>query len=190
MMAYAGGDRTAFEELYRRYAPRLAAALSRGLFRQQDAQDLLQHVFLQLHRHRHDYEPGRPFRPWIYTIAMNLKRQHFRTLARRPESELETPDDLAHKEAGVEHVRLEQRQALHHALEQLPEQAREVVLLHWFGGLPLAEVAQIVGASNAAVKVRAHRAYTAMRKVFDADLARAIPPLDGTADSSTGGGAP
>jgi RNA polymerase sigma-70 factor (ECF subfamily) len=49
------------------------------------------------------------------------------------------------------------------ALQQLPEEQREVILLHWFEDLPFAEVAAIVGASVPAVKVRAHRGYERLR---------------------------
>ena len=53
------------------------------------------------------------------------------------------------------------------ALEQLSEGQREVVVLHWYEGLSYPEIAQVVGASTSAVKVRAHRAYKTLRKVLE-----------------------
>jgi RNA polymerase sigma-70 factor (ECF subfamily) len=174
MDAYVAGDRAAFDALFRRYATRLGEFLARGLRRREDARDLLQQVFLQVHRHRNDYEQGRPFRPWLYTIALNLKRQHLRTLRRKPESELDEASLKRLRDDSIDQKRYEMRQQLDHALGQLSAEARDVVLLHWFGGLPLAEVAAVVGASESAVKVRAHRAYQAMRRVFGAESARAL----------------
>jgi RNA polymerase sigma-70 factor (ECF subfamily) len=174
MDAYAKGDRAAFDSLFQRHAPRLGAVLARGLHRPEDARDLLQQVFLQLHRHRADYESGRPFRPWLYTIALNLKRQYIRSKGRRPEGELDDAMLAVLSDGSEHHHRYELRQQLDRALGQLTPEAREVVLLHWFGGLPMAEVAELVGASEAAVKVRAHRAYQAMQRTFDAEWASLI----------------
>ncbi len=180
MAAHARGESGAFEVIFSRYSGRLGAVMARGLRRQEDARDLVQQVFLQLHRHRADYEEDRPFRPWLYTIALNLKRQHLRYLGRRPESPLDaaTPAQLG----GVvgEQVRFDTRQQLDHALAQLPEAPREVVLLHWFGGLAMAEIAAILGISEAAVKVRAHRAYRIMRGDLEADAHRATGGVSGS----------
>jgi RNA polymerase sigma-70 factor (ECF subfamily) len=171
MAAHIRGERGAFDELFRRHAARLGAVLARGLHRSEDARDLLQQVFLQVHRHRADYQSERPFRPWLFTIALNLKRQYLRTKGRRPESALDdlTLAGLAHEAA--DHQRVELRQLLDRALSQLPEEAQEVVLLHWFGGLAMSEIADMVGASEAAVKVRAHRAYKVMRSSFETEQA-------------------
>jgi len=171
MAAHTRGERGAFDELFRRHAPRLGAVLARGLHRPEDARDLLQQVFLQVHRHRADFQSDRPFRPWLFTIALNLKRQYLRTKGRRPESALDdlTLAGLVHE--GQDHNRLELRQLLDKALSQLPQEAQEVVLLHWFGGLAMSEIAELVGVSESAVKVRAHRAYRVMRTSFESEQA-------------------
>lgn len=170
MAAHARGEVGAFDELFNRYAGRLAAVLARGLRRQEDARDLLQQVFLQLHRHRADYQVDLPFRPWLYTIAMNIKRQHLRTLRRRPEAPLDEQSPMQLDSGPAQQLRFHTRQQLDHALKELPEAPREVVLLHWFGGLSMLEIAAILGISEAAVKVRAHRAYVAMRGDLEAEL--------------------
>jgi RNA polymerase sigma-70 factor (ECF subfamily) len=186
MAAYAKGDRAAFEELFRRYAPRLLATLSRGLARPEDGKDLTQQVFLQLHRHRLDYDSTRPFRPWLYTIAFNLKRRYVRDLQRRPETELK---DSLLALLGMEspaHARYEFRELLLHALGQLAPETQELIALHWFGGLPLSEVAQLVGASESAVKVRAHRAYLTLQRACQIEAARPLEQADTAADAATG----
>ncbi len=169
MAAHARAEAGAFDELFRRYAGRLGALMARGLRRPEEARDLLQQVFLQLHRHRADYQSDRPFRPWLYTIALNIKRQHLRYVGRRPESSLEeaTPKQLGG--LSGDQPRYDTRQQLDHALSRIPEGPREVVLLHWFGGLSMAEIGEILGISEAAVKVRAHRAYRTMRDDLEAE---------------------
>ena len=169
MEAYADGDMKAAKLLHQRYAKIVLGILTRDLARPEDAHDLMQQCFLQLHRHRRDYERGRPFRPWFMTIAFNLKRQYFRVKKRRPEAELsdELQQRIRSKDVPADVVNA--RETLRKALAELNEDQREVVALHWFGGVPLPEVSQIVGASLSAVKVRAHRAYAKMRKYIAED---------------------
>lgn len=163
MEAWVGGDGAAFRELFTRHAGLLVRVVGRGLPRADDASDLVQQTFLQLHRARLDYRLGTPLRPWLLTIAINVRRMHLRASGRRPE-DLHAPEtfpDLvapaADPDAGERAARVRQ------AVEALPQDQRDVVWLHWFEGLSLVEVATVVGASHGAVKVRAHRAYEKLR---------------------------
>lgn len=169
MARYQAGDTEAFQELYRRYAPRLNGLMRRSLFRKEEAVDLVQQTFLHLHRARHDFRTGAQLRPWLFTIALNLKRKHFRTVARRPTSELGEIDP-AGNDPGPDNPldRSEDQAAVRAALAELPAGTREVIELHWFEGLPFAEVATTVGASVSAVKVRAHRGYKRLREILAA----------------------
>lgn len=174
MAVYAQGTsavaEAAFDELFRRYASKLGAVMARGLRRPEDARDLVQQTFMQLHRHRADFEPGRSFRPWVYTIALNLKRQYLRTKGRRPENEFDERTDGPLSSPPPSHG-FEQRQLLQLGLSRLSAEAAELVVMHWFGDVPMAEIALILGISESAAKVRAHRAYHAMRVVLDQELA-------------------
>jgi RNA polymerase sigma-70 factor (ECF subfamily) len=76
MARYVEGDQRAFNELFRRYQPLLERLLRPGL--SADAKDVVQQTFLNLHRARGTFIHGSAFRPWLLTIAFNLKRQHFR----------------------------------------------------------------------------------------------------------------
>jgi RNA polymerase sigma factor (sigma-70 family) len=167
MAAYRAGDSSAFKELYDRYASVLYRTMLRDLRRPEEARDLVQQTFLQLHRARHDFDPSQRLRPWIFTIAMNLKREHFRRVKRRPESPLEGEaiEEVAEPVAGDERVAA--TRALRQGLSELPPDQREVIELHWFDGLSFSEVAQVVGASLSAVKVRAHRGYTRLRRLLE-----------------------
>ena len=165
MVRYQAGDTEAFQELYRRYAPRLTGLMRRSLFRKEEAADLVQQTFLHLHRARNDFRTDSKLRPWLFTIALNLKRKHFRTVARRPTSELGEIDPVGSETAPTTPLeRLEDQAAVRAALAELPAGTREVIELHWLEGMPFAEVAKTVGASLSAVKVRAHRGYKRLRE--------------------------
>lgn len=164
MQAYQMGDQQAFRVLFDRYAPRLMRLMQRQISNTDDARDLVQQTFLQLHRARNDFREGAPLRPWIYTIALNLRRSYFRRARVHQPLDLDAPDP----QPLPEHM-LERRQVaaqVRAALEQLPESQRRVIELHWLEGMMFPEVARSVDASVSAVKVRAHRGYKRLRKIL------------------------
>lgn len=167
MAAYVGGSAAAFRELFERHAPSLLRSMKRDLRAQEEAGDLVQQCFLQLHRARLDFDPTQRLRPWLFTIALNLKREHFRRVKRRPETSLEGIHEPHEAERGA--LRFEAAQALARALDQVSKQQREVIELHWFDELSFHEIAEVVGATLSAVKVRAHRGYAKIREIL-ADL--------------------
>tara|TARA_B100001750_G_scaffold137688_1_gene109613 strand:+ start:1372 stop:1920 length:549 start_codon:yes stop_codon:yes gene_type:complete len=159
MLAYVDGDQAAFRELFERWAP-IVHGLTRRHLRDEDlAREVTQQTFFKLHGARNDFRRDGKLRPWLLTIAMNLVREHWRRSKRRQHVELDEQREAA-PEPMRSDLELEQRaQLLHDALAQLPETQREVVELHYFQERPYKEVAEIVGSSEGAVRVRAHRAY-------------------------------
>lgn len=166
MRAYVAGDREAYGLLFRRYSPILLALMRRGVSNPKEAEDLVQETFLQLHRARFDFRPDAKLRPWLMTIALNLKRADLRRRGRRKEGPLEPDGQL---EPSVNPRLLETlaaQDAIHKALPRLPDGQREVIELHWLIGLSFPEIAEQIGASLSAVKVRAHRGYHALREII------------------------
>lgn len=166
MAEYVAGDAGAFDELFTRYAPLLLRVMRQQLRSQEEANDLVQQTFLQLHRARHDFRTDAKLRPWLFTIALNLKREHLRRLKRRPEAELNLD---GRNDPGVrpEAARLEAARTLEFALDKLQPNYREVIELHWLAQLSFPEIAELVGATVSAVKVRAHRGYAALREILE-----------------------
>lgn len=158
------GDARAFEALFSRYASRLHGLFMRSAGTRDLAADLVQKTFMHVHRARADFQQGRPFRPWIYTIALNVRREEARKRARSREVPVSTDDvrePSVQPEARSATDRLVQR-----ALGQLNDGQREVILLHWYEGLSFPEIAEMLGATVSAVKVRAHRAYGELRRIL------------------------
>jgi RNA polymerase sigma-70 factor (ECF subfamily) len=166
MSAYVAGDAAAFRVIFERYAPVLTRAMLRELYMREEAGDLVQQTFLQLHRARRDFDSRQKLKPWIFTIAMNLKREYFRRKKRKPERSLEAETSLEPSVGALGAARVEARRTLARVLADLPTDQREVIELHWFDELEFPEVAQVVGASVSAVKVRAHRGYVRLRQAL------------------------
>ena len=163
MERFCQGDAQAFDALFSRYAGAVHGYLTRLVGSVSAAEDLTQATFLSLVKARGRYLRGSPFKPWLYAIATNAARDHLRR--RKPEdltaggelprdAEAEAP---AESDAGLEKV-------VRQALERLPENQREVIVLHRFEGMSMSEIADALGASESAVKVRAHRGYEKLRE--------------------------
>ena len=172
MIAYVDGDAAAFRALFDRYALILHRLVRRKLATDDEARDVVQQALLHLHRARNDFRRESRLRPWLFTIAMNLVREHHRRRGRRREHPAE-PELLAAVApldvTGLSAEQQERALRVRAALASLPEQQREVIELHWFEECPYEDIAPVVGASVAAVRVRAHRGYERLRKILADD---------------------
>jgi RNA polymerase sigma-70 factor (ECF subfamily) len=155
-------DAAAFAEIFRRYAQRLNGYFLRSTGDPHASQDLVQQTFQHLHRARNDYNATLLLRPWLYTIAANMRRMHHRRLRRKPEVTYEE----AHEQSVGPHASTIEQRTVRRAILQLPENQREVLILHWYEGMSMSEVGEILGASTSAVKVRAHRAYKVLQRLL------------------------
>ena len=159
--AVRGGDGRAFDELYERYADRLFNFLRR---RVGDAgEDLLQQTFLRAFEAAERWEPRASVSTWLYTIATNLARDHARReVVRSAPSELTASERLPQLDATgapeSELSRSELREQLERAVRALPEHEQEAFILGKFEGRSYAEIAEILGTTEGAIKVRIHRA--------------------------------
>ena len=165
MDAYLDGDEAAFEVLFERYASRLTALMMRRLDDAGRARELVQQTFLHFHRARNDFDRGSEVRPWLYTIALNLRRDHLRAKGRRPEYPTDQFDDRGEANRRIE--TMADRQLVGLAMDELTDKLRSVVELHWFEELTFSEIAETLGISRSAAKVRAHRAYKQMRTFIE-----------------------
>jgi RNA polymerase sigma-70 factor (ECF subfamily) len=174
MNAWVQGDERAFELLFERLAPVLFGFFARSFGRGPLAEDLVQTTFLKLHRARDTYRQDASVRPWVFTIAARVRLDHLR---KRKGFELaHSEEDLASLEQSApdptpdpadEALARSDRDAfIRAAIEKLPESQRVVVLLHRYEGLTLAEIASTLDTTEGAVKLRAHRAYTTLRKLL------------------------
>lgn len=169
MLAYQQGDMAAFEKIYMRYEHKVYSYLYHRLGDREVCQDLFQDIFLRVHRARHDFDPQRPFATWLFTIANNALKNELKRLGRLkakfahglPEPVVESENGGVRYEAGAKLSEASRR--IGRALQKLPDTQREVILLNKFFGFSYAEIAEMTGSTEAAVKQKAYRGYTALR---------------------------
>lgn len=153
--------RGAFEQIYRRYAPRLYAFL-RGLHRDEHrAADLLQETFLKAYRGLPGFDRSRPLEPWLFQIARNLSRDA-RRRARAPEARDPASLGLASRDRD----RLADRDSFDRIADRagLPERSLSTFLLARGQGLSYREIAAIHGCSEVTVKRDLARASEALAR--------------------------
>jgi RNA polymerase sigma-70 factor (ECF subfamily) len=175
MERYSKGDGAAFAELYDAIAPRLLGFLRKATRDDGSAEDLMQQTLLHIHRERGSFIPGARVMPWAYAIARRLMIDgaRRRRLERRLFSDASADDDRTTYEptaatAGADdllHARRLEGRVLQR-LGALPEGQRTAYRLLQQEGLSLKGAAEVLGTSVNAVKLRAHRAYAALRAVL------------------------
>lgn len=175
MDRYARGEDDAFAEIYDLLAPRLYGFLMRYTRDHAKVEDVIQQTMLQMHRARGRFVPGAEVVPWAFAIARRLLIDQHRRGGR--EVLAPTDDDSAAQlltalDAPADQVAIAKEIAarLEAELAKLPENQRVAFELIKQDGLSVAEAAQVLGTTVAAVKLRAHRAYEALREAL-AELA-------------------
>jgi RNA polymerase sigma-70 factor (ECF subfamily) len=190
MDRYAQGDDGAFPELYDLLAPRLYGYFLRQTGNLALADDLTQQTLVKIHRARGQFLPGAAVTPWAFAIGRRLLIDSVRRARRDIVS---TGDDLALDAAEADSPAAddlvqaqETARLIQRALLSLPDTQRVAFELVKQEGLTFAEAASVLGTTVAAVKLRAHRAYEALRAVLG-DLLDRKPPGSDTAVSGREG---
>lgn len=170
MALYAEGDGAAFRRLFELMAPRIRAFFLRSFADAAVADDLTQATFLKLHTARVSYRADRPLKPWVFTIAAGVRCDELRRRYRLPRHVGEA--DLGYAEATLlEEAQSEEQtgdssraEAVRAAIKRLPESQRVVVHLHRYEELTFEQIAEVLGTTPGAVRVRASRAYERLRE--------------------------
>lgn len=167
MLAYAAGNIIAFERLYARHRGGLYGFLHKQLRNRALADEMFQDIWQRVIAARDSWRPDAAFTTWLYRIAHNRLNDHWRAQQHRPPA----PDDAEQRAASVpdpdtpEHAlsEFQERRRLQLALEELPEEQREVLLLRLERELSLEEIGAITGVGRETVKSRLRYAMDKLR---------------------------
>ena len=169
LKAIAARDEAALAHLYDRYRVILFGLLMRILNNREEAEDVLQEVFLQVWRKATDFDEnrGRPF-TWLVTLARSRSIDRLRTLAARERvaetSAREVSEDIS--DAATDAFKSEQRGLVTKALSQLPDEQKRPLMLAYFDGLTQSEIAARLGAPLGTVKTRMRTGLISLRELL------------------------
>ena len=161
------GDRAAFEKLYRRHRDRIYGLVWRlaggdaGL-----AEDLLQEAFVRAWQKLDSFRGDSRFGTWLHRLSVNVALSDRRIRMRRVQRETELEGAVERITHGDADVRAAEQMDLEHAIAQLPERARTVLVLFDVEGYSHAEIADMTGMAVGSSKAQLHRA----RKLVREDL--------------------
>jgi len=169
---YAAGDESAFRELVNRYKNSLYVFLRQFLNQNDLVEDVFQETFLQVFSSRESFDPNRPLRPWLFTIAANKAKDALRKQQRTatiPIGAVAQAQDMSFEEllntlasdTAVPYDDLEKDETavrVRQVIANMPENLREILILAYFNRFSYKQMAQILSIPIGTVKSRLHTA--------------------------------
>ena len=152
------------ETIYTQFYSKVMGYIHARIRNRADAEDLCADVFEKVQRKLPDFDPSKAsVSTWIFTITRNTVIDHYRRS--RPSEELdENLSDNIELDEGL--LNSETLHELASALRSLPEEMRDIIVLRYYDGKPLTEIAEMMGLSYGAVKLRHQSALVKLRKVL------------------------
>lgn len=163
------GDAEAFGAVVRRYQRPIYNLMVRATGSPDEAADLTQEAFLKAYDRIETYAAGRRFFSWLYTIALNVARDHLRQQKRLPPSMDVQPwivDQQCASAPWEEADRVLEAHSLKQALGMLPLDYREALILRFHDGLDMQEIAAMLAISVSGAKMRVHRGLEKLRAIL------------------------
>lgn len=171
------GDEAALGLLMQRWERPVKSVIARLVLNGREAEDLAQETFVRVWQQREKFRREAEFRPWLFSIAVNLARNRLRWWRRRPTVALEDWNETGQPAAaggkraapaGRENLeRAELAAAVRAAVAALPRELREAVVLFEYEGLSHQEIAAALGCTRKAVEARIYRAREKLRKTLN-----------------------
>ena len=154
LASFLEGSERSFEQLMERHEPRVFAVALQITGSHSDAYDATQDAFVTAFRRAATFRGEAAFGTWLYRIAINASKDIVRK--RKPTEELDTDTDDPVSTGSMDEA-VVGRMELANALQELPEEYREAVVMHDIGGVPYEEIASLTGVRIGTVKSRISR---------------------------------
>jgi RNA polymerase sigma-70 factor (ECF subfamily) len=172
MRIVQAGDFSPASEIYDRYSSRIYNFAFRFLRNSEAAEDATQEVFVKMLKHANQFHGDAKLSTWLFSITANWCRDYLRKADNKPKESDDVLVTLPSSSEQSPDRNLEQKeneQRIKKALAMLTPEQREAILLSRYQGLSYAEIAQISGCSEGAVKTRVFRAMETLKKALTSD---------------------
>lgn len=161
MRFFIKGDKKAFEEIYDRYEAFMVNYFYRKLWQDREkAEDFTHDLFTRIIKKPTYYDPSRPFKTWLFSVANNMCKNEYQKQEVRKPTSYEMPEGFSGADQeNLQDVKLEAAnfsEAFKVELEKLSDKHKEVFMMRHFEGLSLKEIAEIMDVSTGTIKSRLH----------------------------------
>ena len=173
MRRVQAGDEAALAALMERWELPIKSVIARVVLNARDAEELAQETFVRVWQQREKFRAGAEFRPWVFSIALNLARNRLRWWKRRPvvaleewtqaEGEVPSAESVSTAAGAKKLEQAERAAAVRDAIAALPLDLREAIVLFEYEHMSHADIAAVVGATPKAIETRIHRAREKLR---------------------------
>ena len=165
MQRAADNHRESLELLVKKHATGLMTLIRRMIGHAHQSEEIFQDVVMAVWKNRHQYDRSKPFRPWLYKIAINRCREEFRKTQKVPLSNQEASISLVESShtPDIVYLTTEDFEVVQQAVERLPQQQRSVVILRVWNGMAYQEIAEAIGVGEATVRTYMHQALKSLR---------------------------
>lgn len=164
MLAVANGELKQLSILFDRYHVRIFNFFNKMLHNKMVSEDLTQEVFVKVLKYRTSYKSGN-FTSWIYTIARNIFSSYYQK-QKKERTNLIEEDLISSEEKLITESNQEELEHLQKSLLRLNQTDRELIVMHRFQEINYGQIAEIIGSSEGAVKVKVHRALKKLKDIF------------------------
>ena len=169
-LARGSKDERPFAEIFHRHQGFVTRILFRYFSHEQDVEDLTQEVFFKAYRNLHQFEQRSSLKTWLFSIASNTAKNEFRLRSRRlvvaEESLQEMDEKLSNEAFSKPQHGVYQRENLQQAFSKLNPHEKEIFLLRDVEELSYEEIANRLGISISAAKMRVQRARLTMKRLY------------------------
>ena len=165
MSLVKAGQLDYLNEVFNRYSKRIYNYFLKSTLERADSDDLTQELFIRVMKYRNSYKEGHSVQFWIFQIARNMVKDHFRKMKvhRDKFNPVEVMPEVLEENGDME---FEREKKLHTAMKSLSDEKRELLVLSKFQGMKYEQIAAMRETSVSNVKVQVHRTIKELRDIY------------------------
>lgn len=165
MSLVKSGQLDFLNEIFSRYSKRIYNYFLKSTLERADSDDLTQDLFIRVMKYRKSYKEGHSVQFWIFQIARNMVKDHFRKM--KIHKDQFNPEEVMTERAEEENEeQIDQERKLHLAMKELTDEKRELLVLSKFQGMKYEQIAKLRDTSVSNIKVQVHRTMKELKEVY------------------------
>ena len=152
-------------ELFSRYSKRIYNYFLKSTLERADSDDLTQELFIRVMKYRNSYKEGHSVQFWIFQIARNMIKDHFRKM-KIHNDQFNPVDVMPEAEDAYDDELFEREKKLHQAMNELSDEKRELLVLSKFQGMKYEQIAKLRDTTVSNIKVQVYRTIKELKEVY------------------------